>query len=446
MGVDGSAPAAAAVAMLGLAGFRVLAAGELGGELRVRVETEQAVIGCPGCGVLATAHGRREHRVRDVPAGARPVMLVWWKRLWRCEEPLCPRRSWSEQHPAIRARAVLTERARAWSLEQVCAAERSVESVRRELGVGWATVMRAVRGLGLPLIEDPARLAGVSAFGVDETMFLAATPTRPTRYVTGLVDIRRGRLLDVLDGRDQDLLAGWLATRPRTWRDGIDTLALDPSGPYRAGLVAGFTDRAERGLAAPVMTVDHFHVVRLGNDTVDSVRRRVQRQTTGRRGRRDDPLYRIRRLLLRGQERLTPKGAQRLVDGMAQGDPSGHLALAWHAKERLRRVYTATDHDHAKLILTSLTRDLRRSEVPELRTLARTLRGWDTEILAYHHTGGASNGPTEATNLIIEKTRRVGHGYRNFDNYRLRLLLRSGLDWHTRPTPRIRSRRPRLVA
>ncbi len=49
-------------------------------------------------------------------------------------------------------------------------------------------------------------------------------------------------------------------------------------------------------------------------------------------------------------------------------------------------------------------------------------------------------------NLLIEKTRRIGHGYRNFANYRLRLLLYCGITWHTPSTPRIRSRRPRLVA
>jgi len=49
-------------------------------------------------------------------------------------------------------------------------------------------------------------------------------------------------------------------------------------------------------------------------------------------------------------------------------------------------------------------------------------------------------------NLLIEKQRRIGHGYRNFANYRLRLLLHCGLDWQTPPTPKIRSRSPRLVA
>ncbi|HET7474793.1 MAG TPA: transposase [Dermatophilaceae bacterium] len=53
------------------------------------------------------------------------------------------------------------------------------------------------------------------------------------------------------------------------------------------------------------------------------------------------------------------------------------------------------------------------------RLAARAARLFDTD--------GASNGSTEATNLVIEKGRRTAHGYRNFANYRLRLLLRSGV-------------------
>jgi transposase len=85
--------------------------------------------------------------------------------------------------------------------------------------------------------------------------------------------------------------------------------------------------------------------------------------------------------------------------------------------------------------------------VPEARRLGRTLRSWQKEFLAYFATNRASNGPTEAVNLIIEKTRRLGHGFRNWDNYRLRLLLRcGGIHWDNAATPRVRRRSPRLVA
>jgi transposase len=54
-------------------------------------------------------------------------------------------------------------------------------------------------------------------------------------------------------------------------------------------------------------------------------------------------------------------------------------------------------------------------------------------VLAYFPTGGVSNGGTEAINLVIEKTRRSAHAFRDFNNYRLRILLAAD---GTRPYPR----------
>ena len=63
--------------------------------------------------------------------------------------------------------------------------------------MGWATVMAAVRDYGQPLVDDPNRLDGVHTLGVDETAFLAATPTAGTTFATGIVALNgRARLLD----------------------------------------------------------------------------------------------------------------------------------------------------------------------------------------------------------------------------------------------------------
>jgi hypothetical protein len=71
-------------------------------------------------------------------------------------------------------------------------------------------------------------------------------------------------------------------------------------------------------------------------------------------------------------------------------------------------------------------------DVTELARLAGTVRVWQAEILAFHATGGCSNGPTKAMSLLIKKIKRVGHGFRSFTNYRLRLLLHCG--WHGKLT------------
>jgi transposase len=200
-------------ALLDLDGFQLVSAELVGGEWQLAVQTTATVIGCAGCGVRATPHGRPTVRVRDLPMGGRPVVLWWRKRLWRCREPACGVRTWTEQAAAIRPRAVLTERARAEACRRVGTDAHAVAAVARDLGVGWATIMRAVADHhGTPLVEDPARLDGVGRLGLDETGFLKATRRAPTRWVTGLVDLEQGRLLDldVVADRTRAAVGGWL--------------------------------------------------------------------------------------------------------------------------------------------------------------------------------------------------------------------------------------------
>lgn len=71
--------------------------------------------------------------------------------------------------------------------------EATVEQVRRELGVGWNTVMRAVRDYGAPLVEQPDRLAAVTGLGVDEHAWRRANRQQRTRFATGIVDLSPGR-------------------------------------------------------------------------------------------------------------------------------------------------------------------------------------------------------------------------------------------------------------
>jgi len=214
--------------LLGLDGFEVLAAQVVGGEWQLEVQTTATMVGCVGCGIRAELHGRRTVRVRDLPIGGRPVVLAWRKRIWRCREPACGVRTWTERTAAIRPRAVLTERARAEACRRVGKDAHAVAAVARDLGVGWATIMRAVADHGTQLVDDPMRLDDVAALGLDETSFLKATRRAPTRYVTGLVDLEGGRLLDVVADRTRAAVAGWLGARPRDWLAGIATVALDP--------------------------------------------------------------------------------------------------------------------------------------------------------------------------------------------------------------------------
>jgi transposase len=420
-----------------MAGFVLLAAVEVDGELHQLVETEASVVGCFGCGARALSKGRRRTKVRDLSCGGRPVVVVWAKRLWRCGDADCDVKTWSETSPLIGARASLTERARAEACRQVGRDNHAVAEVGRSLGVGWWTVMNAVRDYGEPLVDDPGRIGAVGGLGLDETAWLRANATRHTAFVTGFVDIIGGRLLDIVAGRSARVVEDWLAACSQDWLAGVHTVAIDPHRGYANGV-------AEK-LAHATLVVDPFHAVRLANVAIDDVRRRVQQDTCGHRGRKGDPLYGIRRLLLRGNERLSDHARTRLEVGLAAGDPRDEVLDAWLAKEALRHMYAADTMAEAARRFDAFIKEAKSSAVPELHRLAKTMSRWRTEILA-HHRSGASNGPTEAVNLLIKKVLRVAHGFRNLENYRLGLLLHCGVRWQTPVATRIRGRSPRLAA
>jgi transposase len=121
--------------MLGLPGFRVLEVTETAAEVIIRIETSAELVGCRGCGVVAVAQDRMDVEYRDLAAFGRPARLQWSKRRWRCEEPRCAMRTWTESSPSFSARCLLTNRAGAECCRQVGRNARPVSQMADELGV-----------------------------------------------------------------------------------------------------------------------------------------------------------------------------------------------------------------------------------------------------------------------------------------------------------------------
>jgi len=242
----------------------------------------------------------------------------------------------------------------------------------------------------------------------------------------------------VVEGHSGTVLADWLADRTEDWKAAVATASLDPFRGYATALTTQLPDATR--------VLDPFHVVKLGLDCVDQVRRRVQRDTLGHRGRAREPLYDIRRLLRRRRDRLSAKARARLQAGLIAGDPTGEIALAWTVAQDLMAFYQLTDPAQARRHAETLITDLRDCPIPELARLGRTLHAWRTELCAHFDHPTVSNGPTENLNLKIKNTKRIARGYRKFAHYRLRLLLNHGRIREDHPPTRIRTCRPRLAA
>jgi transposase len=295
---------------------------------------------------------------------------------------------------------------------------RSVAEVASDLACDWHTIMDAVVFFGTPLIDDPNRFGDVDALGLDETLFCRQGRWRTQCWSTQIVDVARGQLLDVVAGRDAAGSCRWLAGRPVEWRDRIRWATLDLSGPYRSVF--------DTMLPNAVQVADAFHVVKLANTALDETRRRVQNETCGHRGRKDDPLYRCRRKLVMADERLDDATRSKLLGLLEAGDPKGEARNAWHAKEVVREIYAIDDPELAAEFVERLGRDLQDESCPrEVRKLGRTITKWRHQIAAWHRSR-MSNGPTEAINNLVKRVKRVAFGMTNFGNYRLRSLLYAG--------------------
>ena len=406
--------------LVGLPEVTVLGVEDRGGEpLRVLVEMSEPRPLCPSCSAPAQVKDRRLVELVDLPVFGRPARLLWRKHRWMCARSSCSTGSWTAINVAIAApRLALTDRAGRWVTVQVGRNGRAVNDVALELCCDWHTVNDAVIAYGTVLVEDPEWIGEPTALGLDETLFVREGPRRRQRWSTSIVDVDAGVLLDVVAGRDSAGPCRWLAARSEAWRANIAWATLDLSGPYRSVFDTMLPDA--------VQVADPFHVVKLANSKLDECRRRVQNETLGHRGRKDDPLYRCRRLLTKADERLDDHGRTRLLGLLDAGDPRGEVRMAWHAKEVVRSLYDHTDPDLAVAFVERLGHDLQDQSCPvEVRSLGRTLLRWRDQIAAWH-LAHVSNGPTEAANNLIKRVKRVAFGFTRWRNYRIRVLLYAG--------------------
>lgn len=364
----------------------------------------------------------RARRVRDVPVGDRPVMLVWTSasgvRAGRVR-----RGSWRETSPQIRPPGRLTERARRWAVRWVGRDGTAVSQLAADLGVGWHTVNNAVVESGSAWSTTTASRG--CAAGSTSTTCCAARSTRgplgPPRSWSRLWP------------------AAGCGRKPPGSRPAARSGATASSRPRLTPTRATRRRCAARCLR-PSLTTSACPGRQPGGRRGASPRssRRPLATAAARTRAVPDP----KKLLLVAVERLDDRAHERIRQVLDVGDPYFEVESAWHARQLLSAVYDADDP------VTAAAR------FKAFLDWAKSRRGRRGLPAGAHRATLARRHPRLPHPPAVQRPHR-GHGrtvqegqedrlrFRNFRNYRVRLLLHCGVKWDTPPTPRSGAAPPR---
>src|SRR5512132_2457361 len=317
----------AASVIFNLPGYRVIDAVDLPlGGRRVKVQPVDLGEGCPVCGVVSSrVHAWVEQRVRDIPhAGG--IELVVRKTRMVCAEAACPRRTFTPATGQLQARARCTTRLRTAVLAAVIDSGRAISEVAGAFGVAWWTVQAMVIAAAvlLPGVDD----LHIRRLGIDEHRYRRVRWYRDDGggwrrvepWMSTIVNADCGQVLGIVDGRDSAAVGGWLAARSQAWRDRIEVVAIDPSAAFKKAIT--------EQLPNAKVSIDPFHLVQLANLMVTRVRQRLIRDREQRRGRKVDPAWANRMLLLRGYDTLSVRARARLDQVFGIDDPTDELSAA----------------------------------------------------------------------------------------------------------------------
>lgn len=381
---------------------------------------------CPSCGQPGVLRDHVCRELVDLPVVGFPTRLRVRLPRFRCVNRLCSQKIFRAGLACADDRSKVTHRVVRWILQRLAIDRMSIAATAKALGISWQLTCDLALSMARELVADPDHLAGVRIIGVDEHKWAHDRRAAGGGFVTVIVDMTRhhtgqpARLLDVIPGRSANVLTCWINQRPKAFRDEVEVVTMDG--------FQGYATAADEALPHATRVMDPFHVVRLAGDKVTACRQRLQRETYGRRGRTNDPLYKNRRTMLTRTGLLNGEQQHRLDVLFNYDDDYAVLQETWLVYQEIIDCYEDPNKRRAKTKMRRLInrlRGLRQAGLQELTQLGRSLHKRRTDILAFFDIG-ASNGPVEAINGRLEHLRGIALGFRNINHYILRCLIHSG--------------------
>jgi transposase len=371
--------------------------------LELEVKWEQSGAVCPECGQECSRYDvAEERRWRHLDAmGFETVIRARVPRANCLEHGVLQMRvPWAGVHSRF------TLAFEAFAIK-VLLASRSVKAACELLGLSWQAahqiMERAVeRGLDARVLE------GLRIVGMDEKSFLSGQSYASLLYE---VDPENSRVLEVMMDRDGDAAELLWETLPQEVREAIEAVCLDMSGIYRE-VAADLVPQAK-------IVHDKFHVSKHLNEAVDKVRRR---ENNALQAEGDDRLKGARQLFLFNPENL-PK--DRVADFEALKNSDLKAARAWAIKESFRTFWQCKTLKEAQGVFKKWYAWAIRCRLHEIKKVARMLKRHLDGLLNFV-LFPITNAVAEGFNSKIQSLKADARGFRNFLNYRIRILFFCG--------------------
>ncbi len=382
---------------LGLPQLKILWQQELEGHFEVTVTYRRGEVTCPRCGkVTHKEHDRRQQNKQDRRLRDKVVFLTLMKRRFRC---LWCSKVFTEPDEVFGSRRRSSQRFREYLGQE--ALHQTVRRTARKEKVGEGLVRRCVteeigRRLGAREVTETPEFIGLDEFSVSGRCL----------YHTAICNLVKREVMEVVEGQGRQKVEEYLDSLLNPER--VKGVAMDMHEPFRQAI--------QMCLPQAKVVVDKFHLIRHINGALDKVRSRLQ--GGNRRGKRRD-LFRSRYTLLKGAERLVDWEKARLNELFYRYP---ELKRAWMIKESFRAWYRGTNRSKAEERLALLEKTIANDSLPEFKKLLHTLTNWREEILNYFDYP-ITNGFVEGKNNRIKTIKRMAYGYRNMNNFRLRILV-----------------------
>lgn len=354
---------------------------------------------CPHCGMETTkVHDRRKVTIKDAPHGNKEKFLIITKRRFRCEGMGC-KKVFTEQVNGINPRARLTERMQR-AILYTCDNFANMKAARNHLKLGSKTIYKRHYAQLELRWREKKNDVWPTTIGIDEHSFIRNKKYGHREFVTMVVDYTNKRLKEVLPTRTVGELERQLDYIQG--RENVRNVCMDLSTSYRS-FVKGYFPRAK-------IIADKFHVVRLPMQSLQKYLKQVKTDTKEHKLRR--------KLLLKNSFKLDRETRAVIYEWLENHPIIKEIYLA---KETINKIYRCEKTNHARRLLIKLTDALAFTKVPELQSLRKTLMSWMTEILNYFENK-LTNARTEGFNNVAKQVQKRAYGYKNFNNYRLKLL------------------------